>query len=285
VSNFGEPPSDAELAENSAPVAVPKFQLDDTNNPNRKWRPNTGVHLITSFFKGTYKKKRVDELIEALRRNVRNSAFEAVHIMWEDVNPRVELTDLTEEENDRLITMKVKNQPTYSKFFTYANAMLQRGSIAIIANSDLYFDKTISNLRFGSPENRSDWRSALALSRRHAPECGTRNDWRGTYDLCEHYIGSHDAFVFAPPLPDFILRETKHTQNHFGAENIVVWAFLWSKGFRGHVLNPCQRLRAFHLHCVPERHYTVGSFISGGRHGNVEPGVPSYAASTWNLIH
>jgi hypothetical protein len=285
-SSLGEAPGDTEEQDANVDAALPRFVLDDTNPTTiRPWRANAGVHLITSFFKGTYKKKRVDELFDCLRRNLRNPAFEAVHIMWEDVNPRLEFKDLTEEENNRLVTMKTLNQPTYSKFFTYSNVMLERGSIAIIANSDLYFDRSITALKFGAPGNQSNWRSAMALSRRHAPECGERNDWRGTYDLCEHYIGSHDAFVFAPPVPAWILKETKHTQNHFGAENIVVWAFLWSKNFKGHVTNPCQRVHAYHLHCVPERHYTVGSFISYGRHGNVAPGVPGYNAGIWNYIY
>jgi hypothetical protein len=287
VTDFGEPPAEDEVAESDeSAVPVPKFFTSDDTNPSlTSWRSNQGVHLITSFFKGTYKNKRVAELLECVRRNVRNPAFEAVHVLWEDANPRLELAaELTPEENARLVTSKVNQQPTYQRFFAYANYVLERGAIGIVANSDLYFDKSVGNLKFGSPGNQSNWRSAMALSRRHAPECGTRNDWKSTYDLCQHYIGSHDAFVFAPPVPEFVLRETKHTQNHFGAENIVVWAFLWSKYFRGHVTNPCLRVHAFHLHCIPERHYQIGSFISRGRHGNVEPGVPAYSEDYWNLI-
>ena len=281
LSNSAVVPSEADIEASGPPTPATNFHLDDSNPAQATWRNNAGVHLVTSFFKGTYRPKRVAELVEALRRNVANPAFEAVHVLWEDVNPRDELGMPNEP---RLVTMKVKHQPTYQKFFMYSNIFLKRGAIVIIANSDLYFDNSLAKLRFGAPDNRSDWRSAMALSRRHAPECGEKNDWRGTYDLCEHYIGSHDAFVFAPPVPEFVVRETKHTQNHFGAENIVVWAFLWAKYFRGHVTNPCQRIRAFHLHCVPERHYTVGSFISYGRHGNVRPGVDGSAQATWNLI-
>ena len=274
-------PSQADVEATAPPSRISTFVLDDSNPP-QTWRNNAGVHLVTSFFKGTYKPKRVAELLESLRRNLENPHFEAVHILWEDVNPRGELGEIG--KSSRLVTMKVKNQPTYQKFFMYCNIFLARGAIAIVANSDLYFDKSIRNLKFGSPGNRTDWRSAMALSRRHAPECGEKNDWRGTYDLCEHYIGSHDAFIFAPPVPEFVIRETKHTQNHFGAENIVVWAFLWSKYYKGNVINPCQRILAYHRHCVPERHYSVGSFISYGRHGNVRPGVPTSSQQTWNLI-
>ena len=60
--------------------------------------------------------------------------------------------------------------------------------------------------------------------------------------------------MFAPPVPEFILKNSRHTQNHFGAENIIVWAFIWAKDYRegGGVLNPCMRVRGYHMHCTPE---------------------------------
>jgi hypothetical protein len=126
-------------------------------------------------------------------------------------------------------------------------------------------------------------RTAYALSRRHSDDCGTKNDWKGTYDLCLHYIGSHDAYVFAPSTPKRVLQNSYHTQNHFGAENIIVWGFLWAVDYG--VFNPCQRIHAFHLHCSGERHYSVGSFISKGQHGRMQNVIPSGSAQdNWMYI-
>ena len=268
-------------------IKPPPLTYDDSNPKEFSFRKNEGIHLITTFFKGSYHKQRINELVEALRRNINNPNIEAVHIMYEKDNPRkdLEATNAKDLLDTKLVTMKVESQPTYFRLFGYANAALERGSIAIVANSDIYFDRTLRNLKFGYPGNDTNWRSSMALSRSHSADCGKQDDWNGVFDLCTTYIGSHDAFVFAPPAPDFVLKNSRHTQNHFGAENIIVFGFIWARGFRGHLSNPCKRIHAIHLHCTPERHYAVGSFISAGRHGNIKPGVKPENEDTWNLIY
>ena len=92
----------------------------------------------------------------------------------------------------------------------------------------------------------------MALSRR--PACkNKKNDYRNIPDLCLTYVGSHDAFAFAPPVDKQITKMLDHTQNQgLGAENKVVWEFK-NAGFK--VLNPCTNTYAYHLHCSGERHY------------------------------
>ena len=289
--DFGTPPTEEEEPQ-TLNVFANKIQplplsYDDSNPKNFTYRRNAGVHLITTFFKGSYHKPRIRELVETLRRNILNEYIEAVHVIYEKDNPRKDLeeTDARHLLDRKLVTMKINQQPTYFRLFGYANLALDRGSIAIVANSDIYFDKSVRNLKFGQPSNETNWRSAMALSRSRSPDCGKQDDWNGVFDLCNTYIGSHDAFVFAPPVPDFVLKNSKHTQNHFGSENIIVFGFLWARGYRNHVSNPCKRIRAMHLHCVQERHYEVGSFISGGRHGNIRPGIKPENEDRWNLIY
>ena len=202
-----------------------------------------------------------------------------MHLLWEDMNPRELLREKTNNTH-KLVTVQVDKQPTYFRLFTYANQMLERGSIAIIHNSDLYFDKTLRKLQFGRQAPGSKRRLVMGLSRRHSPFCGKKNDHGKTFDLCEHYIGSHDSFIFAPPAPKKVMENTDHFQNRYGAENIVVWAWQHA-GAR--VLNACQRVRAFHFHCSGERHYNK-QFISAGRHGHARPGVSSADEKTWMYI-
>jgi hypothetical protein len=289
--DFGTPPDDIEEPPVSNvfsnKIVSPPLHYDESNPQNFTYKRNGGIHLITTFFKGTYHKARISELIETLRRNIKNEYIEAVHVIYEKDNPRKDLekTNVRDLLDRKLVTMRVQQQPTYFRMFTYANLALDRGSIAIVANSDIFFDKTLRHLKFGAPRNETNWRSAMALSRSHAADCGKQDDWNGVFDLCNTYIGSHDAFIFAPPAPDFVLKNSKHTQNHFGAENIIVFGYLWARGFRGHISNPCKRIKAMHLHCVQERHYEIGSFISGGRHGNIRPGIKSDNEESWNLIY
>lgn len=268
-------------------IEPPPLTYDDSNPQPFAFSNNSGIHLITTFFKGTYHKQRINELVEALRRNIKNPYIEAVHVLWEKENPRHDLmqTNVASLLDRKLVTMKVPSQPTYFRLLGYANAALERGSIGIVANSDIFFDETLKKLRFASPRNDSTWRSAMALSRTRAADCGTGADWNGVKDLCTTYIGSHDAFVFAPPVPDFVLKNSRHTQNNFGAENLIVFGFLWARGFREHISNPCKRIRAVHLHCSSERHYVVGKFISGSHHGKIRPGVKPENEKHWNFIH
>ena len=79
--------------------------------------------------------------------------------------------------------------------------------------------------------------------------------------MCDNYMGSHDAFVFAAPIAKRIPPKLSFTQNHLGAENVVIWEFKNTKGYV--VRNPCRVVRAMHLHCVAERHYR-GYSISHG---------------------
>ena len=126
----------------------------------------------------------------------------------------------------------------------------------------------------------------MALSRRHSPDCAKWDDWNGIHDLCEMYIGSHDAFVFAPPVPARVLKNTHHTQINLGAENIVIWAFLWAANFTEHGSNPCKRIKGMHLHCGVERHYTSGKWIDSGRHGILRPGTREDVHKPgWNMIY
>lgn len=243
-----------------------------------------GIHLITTFFKGTYAPARVREIVECLRKNVENPALDAVHVLWEDVDPREELTKTNVRDllGRKLITTRTSKQPTYLELFTYVNENLLRGSIAIVTNSDIYFDKHVGKLTFKSPSNDSEWHSAMVLSRSPAPECGGKPDWNGIFDLCKTYIGSHDAMVFAPPVPSFVLKNSNHVQNVFGGENRIVFGFMHALGYKGHVSNPCKQITAYHMHCVQERHYQIGKFVSGNQ-ATVRPGaVVDYP---WNYIH
>jgi len=81
-------------------------------------------------------------------------------------------------------------------------------------------------------------------------------------------VGSHDAFVFATPVPPSVVVNTNHTQNHLGAENIVLYEF---RQANYQVRNPCLRIKAIHLHCTKERAYDKHSFVSRGRHARQPP--------------
>jgi hypothetical protein len=100
-----------------------------------RFNRSSGVHIISSFFRGTYHKKRLQEILECLKRNLENPYVEALHVLWEDENPRTQLMQLLSDTSnstlsaasdrgysDKLVTSKVEKQPTYFRLFSYANS-------------------------------------------------------------------------------------------------------------------------------------------------------------------
>lgn len=221
-----------------------------------------GVHLISTFFKGNYHEERFKEITDVLNFNLRNKYIARVHILYEDENPTSYV--YRDQDANKLVATKVDKQPTYQQLFDYASDTLKRGSVGLIANGDIYFDETIRCMSPMNPEspNMSVPPKAMprlvALSRRKAPQCGKNQKdekFSGAKDLCHTYVGSHDAFMFAPPVRRGITSKLKHTQNQaLGAENLVIWEFQ-AAGYK--VINPCTMVRANHLHCSGERNYKV----------------------------
>ena len=231
-----------------------------------------GIHVIMSFYKGSYKKDRFQELLMALRRNLKNPYVTAVHTLWEDRDPIIYVNSSVLEK--KLVRVKFGVQPTYKDFFDYANLRLGRGAVGIVTNSDIYFDETVQCVTPVTPDrpayNATKQHLVYALSRHPSNPCIGRSDY------CESYTGSHDAFVFALPLPPKFSSRLDFTQNHIGAENVVIWEFRHLPGYV--VRNPCQAVRCYHVHCTNARHYSMGTISRGknrigpiDRHGSVMP--------------
>lgn len=243
---------------------------------------------MTTYYRGKYSDGRVRELMETLRRNVENKLLHKVHVLWEDESPGTMREFFQHVSAGKMVLHRVRKQPTYHELFEYANGAVPRGDVAIIANSDIYFDDSLEcvvgvdpGTRFIDPGYASESikRPMLALTRRRAAECGPeafdypRSSIR---DLCEHYIGSHDIFVFAPPLEHAVTRMLNHSQNLLGAENVVLWEVHRTRTWR--LTNPCKLVFGYHLHCSQERTYGREVRVSsreynGGvrKHGYVRP--------------
>jgi hypothetical protein len=246
-----------------------------------KGERSTGIHVITTFFHGSYEARRFSEIVSALAANLENPYVSFVHTLWEKEDPTQYIAANAPHLLQKLVAVEAKAQPTYAKLFKYANENLDRGAVAIVTNADIYFDSALRCVRGPDPSIplesiTNKQRTVFALSRRHTLLCGkVRADHGSVLDLCQDYVHSHDAFVFAVPVPDQLIKKTNHMQNRYGGENIVIWEFTLL-GYR--VMNPCKKVHAIHLHCSQERHYTT-NFIDGYRgsgpyrHGTVWPGT------------
>ena len=222
--------------------------------------------------------KRRNEIWSSITNNIAHKFVKKVHLMFEG-GDAAQLPPLKENLKEKLVVVPVDAQPTYKRFFEYANRVLLRGTIAVVLNADIYIGEGFGCLR--PPARNSSWdngngkirRVAFALSRwpekscrRDALKCAPSN-----YETFTGHHGSHDAFVFAPPLPQAVLNGTDHVQNRFGAENVVVFE-LMAAGY--YVTNPCRILKTYHRHCtVGTRAYakTNKKRISGRRHSSAPP--------------
>ena len=163
----------------------------------KKEKITYGIHIIMTFYKGTYRKDRFNEILMALRRNLQNPAVTAVHTLWEDRDP-IDYFNNTALQR-KLVRVEFGVQPTYKDLFDYANLRLGRGAVGVVLNSDIYFDQSLSCVvpvqPFRKAYNATKQHLVYALSRHPSYPCHGRSDY------CDDYIGSHDAFVFALPLP------------------------------------------------------------------------------------
>jgi hypothetical protein len=249
----------------------------------RRQKINYGIHIIMTFYKGSYRKDRFRELLVALRKNLRNPYVTAVHTLWEDRDP-ILYVNSTELEK-KLVRVQFGVQPTYKDLFDYANLRLGRGAVGIVLNSDIYIDESLGCIQPTSPKKKSfnatKQHLVYALSRHPSNPCAGRSDY------CEDYTGSHDAFIFALPLPPNFSRRLDFTQNNIAAENVVIWEFKRLEGYL--VKNPCHTVKIYHLHCTNERHYSKGAISRGknrigpiDRHASV---VPTFRLKCGQVIY
>jgi hypothetical protein len=128
-------------------------------NPDLKL--TSGIHLIVSFFRGTYQLERLQEILQVLETNLANPHIQAVHVLFEDVDPIEWFPNSL-----KLVRVNFATQPTYKDMFDYANQVLAKGTVVMIANSDIYFDESLHCLY---NDTRLHLSTMLALSR-HSTE-------------------------------------------------------------------------------------------------------------------
>jgi len=156
-----------------------------------------------------------------------------------------------------------QEQMRYSDAFDLANKFLG-GNVTIIHNADIFVGEGWEKLTIEHLKPKR----AFALTRWPHPQC-LDSGW-GVQ--CTRHAGSHDAFVFIPPV-DMDTSQVAHKQNLPGAEN-VVHARLHEAGY--HMSNPCRDLKVYHYHCSDVRTYRDQERINngGGFRG------PQYSPST-----
>lgn len=178
--------------------------------------------------------ERLDEIAACLRRNLDHPLIGGVTVLDEGF-PFQELLD-----HPKVTRCPMESRPDFSDFYAH----LDPAGFNLLANNDIYFDRTLGRLRWLLP-GRDD----LIVLTRTEPGGG----------LCRERTGdSQDAWIVrGRPEP---LRECSFPMGFPGCENRLSFLF-FRQGWR--VLNPARLIRARHLHCSGNRTYTRSNRIPG----------------------
>lgn len=196
--------------------------------------------------------ERLREFLTCIERNASNRKIAAVHVFIEEACDLASLVS----RFPQLASPKVRlvahgRRVTFHDLFAYANRELP-GRRVILANTDIFFDHTLSRLDDYPLAGR-----LLCLSRWDLQK---DQSWR-LFD----YQWSQDAWIFEAPVPDF---DCDFHLGIPGCDNRLPWE-AEQAGLA--VSNPSRSIRAYHLHSSGIRRYTDAQRMRGSRRG-VPPG-------------
>ena len=183
--------------------------------------------LITTYYEEKNSDRRV-ELLDCLNRNIVNPLISQIHIISENVLPPI-------QPSVKVKIVKFLGRSTFRDLIEYANN-LDNIEIKIIANTDIYFNQTLS---------------LASKIRKGEVYCLTRWD-DNLINGIEYYqnFKSQDAWIFRSKLP--------HTIGDYfmglpGCDNRFAFE-LYQSGLK--VLNPSFDIQIIHLHNTNLRNYS-----------------------------
>lgn len=217
-------------------------------SPKRFVATTRRVCMLTSYYTPS-NAARARELLLALTANVQNPYIDEVHLF---VHPDDEAAHLMLDYtlsggNQKVVVQHLDRQPTHKDAIEYANDKLT-GHIVIWTNADIVFSQSLQLSHQLRPGH------AWALSRHVAeyPEYfhGDPGAFNPKTNYCFNYLGSHDTFMFIPPISPNISAKLDHVQSLWGSENVVLYEFKQG-GIK--VSNPCRDIVSFHVHTSGKR--------------------------------
>lgn len=107
--------------------------------PDKKLKSDL-IRLFTTSYRES-NAGRAAEYLQCLRNNLQHTLITEVCVLDENCGWL--------PTHDRIRVRTVKSRPTYADFFQWINQLCTPQDISIIANSDIYFDETLSLLTRG----------------------------------------------------------------------------------------------------------------------------------------
>lgn len=178
---------------------------------------------------------RQKELDECLSKNLSNPLIDEIHLLLEyPVDEEI-------TRHKKIHKVHVKSRPSFAVFFEYINSITRPEDVSIVANSDIYFDDTLSLLGKYSDT------FALALCR---------------YDIKKDKVvfmnswDSQDTWVFKGKVRE--VPDSDFSLGKAGCDNAIANR-LYRSGYN--VINPSRTIKTYHLHQVPVTNYNPNDKI------------------------
>jgi hypothetical protein len=174
------------------------------------------ITLYTSYYRDK-SSIRQQELEYCLQKNIDNAAIDKIVLLCED-QPVLKSTK---------IVPFFEGRPTYKRFFNLINAQASQFDISLVANSDIYFDETLRDIRLNG-------KTAIALS---------RYDIKNGEAKLHNCSGSQDTWIFqGKVLP---IKYSDFNLGIPGCDNRIAWE-LQRAGYR--LINPASAIKSYHYH-------------------------------------
>lgn len=177
--------------------------------------------------------QRNKELLQCFQRNINCKEITKIYAICQDE------TGCSLLAHPKVTVILIKSRPTYNVFFQIIKQTSQVNDINIIANSDIFFDSTISQIaRYDKP------RVCVALTR-----------WELNANGSIHFLNradSQDCWLFKghPNVNgDFYMGQP-------GCDNVIADRF-YKSGYQ--VINPSRTIKTYHIHTSNIRNYNVNN--------------------------
>ncbi|MCB0395444.1 MAG: FkbM family methyltransferase [Flavobacteriales bacterium] len=189
------------------------------------------INLFTTYYADRSPERQMENLY-SIRKNLDCSYVDKVYLILQDNNSDPDISGY----DHKLQLVPLGERPTFEKLFEIANSHSKEEDFSIIANTDIFFDRHISLLKY------IDWKdTALALTRWDILGNGNARFFNRD--------DSQDVWIFKG-------RIKKITGDYFigqhGCDNRLIYEMRQS-GYR--VQNPSYHLKTFHYHMSQLREY------------------------------
>jgi len=209
------------------------------------------IHLLIDYYIPSMK-ERQEELDFCYTDNINNENFDKVHVFCQDTPPST---------NDRTILIYPNKRNTYFDYFEYASSNIPKDDIIVLANSDMYFDDSISKITQFDLDTH-----VLTLTRwsSNGGEDGNRLV-DGKIVLYRNHAQSQDVWIWKNPLKNLTPQHASFKMGLPGCDNKIAYSFL-QMGYKP--INPCYEIITYHNHQTgnASRTYTPADRLSPPYH-------------------